>query len=248
MYNHNHTYRQTSRPATSGHPAVFIPGSTTTAPPGLSTEFMWECVYDKLPSFQVPLGSTTNKAATTRAVDGGIEGLQQQQQRRHFPPQFDHVSFALDGYPEARYTTRYADINPHASSSEYNRDRERSKMKRMWRDAQLDSSASVSAGDLKAEMDRWRQMEAERGGKSSGQERWTQTNGVSADAVMARHQDAVSKIGYGRAGKGGMVEPVWYEPQVFPVDPRMQKYAHERNVADIGYGRNGRGSLYERIS
>ncbi|KAJ3236167.1 hypothetical protein HDU81_011099 [Chytriomyces hyalinus] len=229
MNNHN-THRQTQRPGTAGHPAVFIPGSATTAPPGLSTEFMWECVYDKLPSFQVPQQQEhfVNKEKKTRAMelDVGIDGSG----RKHFPPQFDHVASALDGYPDARYT-RYASANPQRSK-EYSRDRERGRVKKMWRDAQLDSSASVSAADLKAEMDQWRQMEAESGGRRSGQQKWTP--GMSADAVVARHQDEVSKIGYGRAGKGGMVEPLWYEPQVFPSDPRMQKYAHERNVADIG--------------
>ncbi|KAJ3063881.1 hypothetical protein HDU98_000354, partial [Podochytrium sp. JEL0797] len=208
---------------TTGHPAVFVPQG----PPGVSTEFMWECEYEKLPvSFfeeyfsggeeEERYGETRDlmiEPQDTRYLYGG---------KRHFGEESDHVAALLGGVdlPLQKKESR----DPEADS-------EVRKLHGLWNRVK-EGTARVS--DMKAEIRNWREMERERG----------------AETAELLHRDKVAATGFGRVLKGQSVEPIRGPSRREgggEVDPEVMEEYHRHRVADIGFGRVPRGGRMEPV-
>ncbi|KAJ3078436.1 hypothetical protein HDU99_000586 [Rhizoclosmatium hyalinum] len=233
-------YSQTHHvPPTIGHPGVHIP-SLAYAPPGLSTEFMWECEYEKLPlsfladHFPVKPAPLYPARRDTLLHPSSMR-FSEYGGKQHFEEDVDHVTELLGGEGVASMSVgmnhgpEYYGAEVH-TENEVNHELDR--LKDMWKDVK---KGSVTVDAMNAEMNRWRNGEDS---VDSG-----------TDVSERLHQEKVAKTGFGKVLKGQMHEPIRYLNQQHSneTDPGWKEHLHELRVADIGYGRVPRGVTPEYI-
>ncbi|KAI9332234.1 hypothetical protein BDR26DRAFT_869518 [Obelidium mucronatum] len=256
-YNSNHHF-----PPTTNHPGVYIP-TFPYAPPGLSTEFIWECEYDKLPRsfFQqlFPVDTHRKEYYTPRRdtmiQDGpaSVHGIHHGKRHYYPPREVDHMNNLLYDRGGGGWTTEtgqeYSPSHTPSSASPIYNNSDQSLAESSFTSSSSSASHSRSPHEVEMHVNRLKELWTDaKHGKGSVSDLKREVNGFADDNGIA-HRERIAQIGYGRVMKGSMAEPIQYNHRFREEsDPGWKEHLHHLRVADIGYGRVMKGGLMEPIS